>query len=120
MDRPWLNGNTHGVTHGLSQTREYNSWKKMMGRCYKADNQDYKYYGERGITVCERWHNVVNFSEDMAPMPVKCSIERIDVNGNYEPANCTWIPHRLQAKNRRPWKHSPEGLAAISAARKRG
>lgn len=105
--------------HGLSRTREYNCWKKMMYRCYKETDPSYQWYGARGIKVCERWHEARNFIEDMGDMPAKCSIERVDVNGDYEPGNCTWIPVRMQAKNRRPWKHTPEGLARIAEARRK-
>jgi hypothetical protein len=55
----------------------------------------------------------------MGEPPAKCSIERIDVDGNYSPDNCTWLPHRFQAKNRREWKHTEAGLEAIRQARKR-
>lgn len=100
--------------HGLSRHPSYNSWKKMMQRCYHENNPSYDLYGGRGIQVCERWHDVSNFIEDMGEKPDKCSIERIDVNGNYEPGNCTWIPMRLQSKNRRKWKHSEEGKQSIA------
>ena len=110
--------------HGMSQTPEYNHWKKMMARCYKPDNPDYPNYGGRGITVCERWQDVRNFVADMAPRPdlgkTRISVERVDVNGNYEPKNCIWLPLALQAKNRRPWKHTEKGLDAIRAARRKG
>lgn len=121
--RPASNGNKNGVTHGLSQTLEYNSWKKMMYRCYTRNNKDYPNYGGRGITVYEPWHDVRTFCADMIKrrgrMDKGFSLERIDPNGNYEPDNCTWIPLRLQGVNRRPWKHSPEGIEAIRAARKK-
>ena len=105
--------------HGLARTPTYNSWRAMLLRCYKPDNKDYANYGGRGITVCERWRvDLRNFLADMGEKPEGASIERIDVNGNYEPSNCTWLPKRYQSKNRRPWKHSPEGMAAIIAARK--
>ncbi len=110
------------TTHGLSQTREYNHWKKMMYRCYNEKDLDYRLYGGRGISVCERWHDVSNFVADMGPVPVRpfrMSLERVDVNGNYELNNCVWIPLSYQAKNRRPWKHTSKGLKAIADARRR-
>ena len=109
-------------THGLSQTKEYNHWKKMMYRCYNPSSVDYVNYGGRGIQVCDRWHDVKHFVADMGTVPsveARMSVERVDVNGNYEPKNCIWLPLRLQAKNRRPWKHSKKGLEAISAARRK-
>jgi hypothetical protein len=105
--------------HGLSTTRSYNSWKKMISRCYDPDDRYFKNYGGRGITVCERWQDVENFVDDMGQRGKLMSIERLDVNGNYEPGNCIWLPHGLQSKNRTKWKHTPEGLKAISDARKK-
>jgi hypothetical protein len=74
----------------------------MKKRCYRTDDKYYPGYGGRGIKVCERWHEFANFYNDMidgyAP---GLSIERIDIDVDYEPSNCTWIPMREQAKNRR-------------------
>lgn len=114
-----LVGRSFERKHGMGGTPTYNVWKKIMQRCYQPQCDNYRWYGARGITVCERWReSPLNFLADMGEKPQKCSIERIDVNGNYEKSNCTWLPHRLQSKNRRPWKHSPAGLAAIAAARR--
>ena len=117
--RPASNGNKNGVTHGLSRTLAYNSWKKMVDRCTNPDNLDYGGYGGRGITVCERWLDVVNFYDDMGERKKGWSIERIDVDGNYTPDNCFWIPMKYQAKNRRKWSHTPEGKARIAASRRK-
>jgi hypothetical protein len=114
-------GGDHSTTHGLARTLEYNSWKKMMSRCYRETDKSYPLYGGRGITVCLAWHDPVNFCHDMIKRwgyrPKGFSLERVDVNGNYEMKNCCWVPMSMQAKNRRPWKHTQEGLAAIRAAR---
>jgi hypothetical protein len=104
--------------HGLSTTTSYNSWKKMMSRCYDPLNTDYVNYGGRGITVCERWHDVTAFVEDMGIRGKTLSIERIDVNGIYEKSNCAWIPLGAQSKNRTDWKHTDEGKRIISDSRK--
>lgn len=91
--------------HGMSGTVEYESWVSMMFRCYNPKSCDYKNYGGRGIKVCERWSDkksgFLNFLADMGKRPAKYSIERIDVNGNYEPSNCKWIPNAKQARNKR-------------------
>lgn len=74
----------------------------MRKRCYRNKDRQYAHYGGRGIEVCTRWHDFANFYNDMIDSyEPGLSIERIDVDGNYEPKNCTWIPLRAQAKNRR-------------------
>ncbi len=90
------------TTHGQCRTKEYDAWCGMKRRCYKEIDKNYKNYGGRGITVCERWrHSFEAFLEDMGPRPAKHSIERVDVNGNYEPSNCRWATHKEQMHNTR-------------------
>lgn len=90
------------TTHGLSKTPEYNIWCGMKARCYDTNNPKYSNYGNRGIIVCDRWVNSFeNFLEDMGVRPtVTCTIERVNVNGNYEPDNCIWLEGNLQARNK--------------------
>jgi len=88
--------------HGKSETRIYRIWSNMKSRCYSTTNKKYPSYGGRGIIVCDRWKDsFANFYEDMGEPPLDCSLDRIDVNGNYEKQNCRWATQKEQQNNRR-------------------
>lgn len=81
---------------------EYQSWRNMLDRCTNPESKKYAHYGARGITICERWSEFKNFMLDMGRKPdPKFTIEREDVNGNYEPTNCQWISRKDQGRNKR-------------------
>ena len=95
--------NSNLYKHGLRNTPEYKTWASIKTRCYNKNSENYKNYGSRGIMMCDRWLNSpVTFIEDMGKRPNSdYSIDRIDVNGNYEPSNCRWVSKSDQAINRR-------------------
>jgi hypothetical protein len=110
------------VTHGMTGSRLYGCYKSMMSRCYRPKDIHYNAYGKRGITVCGEWKNnpkafigwalANGYSDDL-------TIERINVNGDYEPSNCTWIPMSEQYKNKQSncnKMHLPEPYKAESEA----
>jgi hypothetical protein len=94
---------TGAIKHGMCYTKVYKAWSSMKHRCFNPDSKHYHNYGGRGIKVCDRWlESFENFYEDMGEPPsAKHSLERLDVNGNYEPNNCTWATVLEQARNRR-------------------
>jgi hypothetical protein len=89
-------------THGETKTRLYNIWHGMKRRCYYKKDAFYHLYGGRGIFVCDKWKNSFESFRDWAlehGYSDKLSIDRIDVNGNYEPSNCRWVTQRVQCSN---------------------
>lgn len=96
-------------THGKSRTRLYKVWCGMTGRCYDPSKPYYKWYGGRGIKVCDEWRNDFQSFYDWAmangydpnALHGECTIDRIDSDGNYEPSNCRWVSMAEQSRNKR-------------------
>lgn len=87
--------------HGLTKHRLYMTWRQMLYRCYRESNHNYHLYGGRGIKVCDRWHNIVNFIEDTYPTWQEgLQLDRKDNDGNYEPDNVRWATKSQNMKNR--------------------
>lgn len=99
--------NKSRAKHGLAGSKIYNVWRNMLKRCYLPNNANYKYYGARGIKVCEEWKNRKNGFTNFLKWAIANGykegllIDRINVNGNYEPANCRWVTSRISANNKR-------------------
>lgn len=96
--------------HGLSHTPEYHAWNAARLRCFSPDDKSYKNYGQRGITMCERWRDSFEaFYIDMGPKPSpELTLERRDNGGNYEPGNCKWATYAEQLNNTR-WNIKASG-----------
>lgn len=97
-------GNKNGrYLHGKCRTRLYKIFSMMKDRCYNPKSAAYSYYGGRGIAICSEWlDNFMNFYNWAMANGYKenLTIERKDVNGNYEPDNCEWIPQSEQSRNK--------------------
>jgi hypothetical protein len=101
-------------THGLSKTRVYKIWAGMIQRCTNPNRVAFKYYGERGISVCDRWKDFLCFFEDMGHPPSdKHSLERMDNDKSYEPSNCKWATAEVQSRNSRNCKLKADQVAVI-------
>lgn len=96
-------GNTRHYSHGMSHTKEHQTWVKMRQRCGNPNDPSYPRYGARGIAVCEEWQrSFAAFFRDMGAAPsAKHSIERVDNDRGYSPDNCIWALHVVQVRNRR-------------------
>lgn len=88
--------------HGKKNSPEHTSWRKMKERCYNTKQDNYSYYGGRGIKVCDRWlDNFSNFYYDMGDKPTpKHQLDRIDSDGDYKPSNCRWVTKSENMINR--------------------
>lgn len=98
--------------HGMSRSKIYHVWNGMKCRCSNENDKNYHNYGGRGIRVCDEWSNSTNGFDNFCSWAYEngynenatkgeCTIDRIDVNGNYEPSNCRWVTQKVQVNNER-------------------
>lgn len=105
----------HGESDIHNRTPEYQAWLNMKRRCYNPNDDRYESYGGSGVKVCEQWKDDYRaFLADMGRRPSPDhSLERLNVYGDYEPSNCTWILNAEQQRNQRKTKLTPEGVELI-------
>lgn len=104
----------HGEGRHGRTSREYRSWTGMIKRCTNQSDPKFPIYGGRGISVCDKWrHDYSAFLADMGRCKIGMSLDRINVDGNYEPSNCRWATAQQQAENRRVVRVSKEKVVAI-------
>jgi len=88
-------------THKLSKIIEYKTWANILQKCYNKKHNSFKYYGGKGIKVCDDWKNSFEkFYKDMGDRPKDCSLDRINTNGDYCPYNCRWADAFIQNVNK--------------------
>lgn len=102
-------------THGLSKTPVWYCYNNMVARCTNENSTYFEIYGGRGITVCDRWlESFENFLEDMGIPEDGLTLDRIDPDGNYEPANCRWVNMSVQGYNRRILDSNTTGRTGVT------
>lgn len=100
--------------HGMCKTPEYQVWVNLRNRCLNSKCPTFRYYGGRGIMVCERWAVFENFYADMGPRPEGMSLDRVDNDGHYEPSNCEWTTALVQSINRGRYSNNTSGVPGVS------
>ena len=109
--------NKSKITHNLTKHKLYNIWRNIKDRCTNIKHKSYNDYGGRGITICDEWKTYIPFGEWARANGYQdnLTIDRIDVNGNYEPSNCRWVDNFVQARNTRKLpKNNTSGYRGVS------
>jgi hypothetical protein len=89
------------VVHGLINTPTYRTWQGMKARCLDSTNINYKWYGAKGVSICDAWLTFEGFLNDMGERPEGMTLDRINPFGSYEPSNCRWADSETQRMNTR-------------------
>lgn len=105
--------------HEMSGTTEYVIWGGMIQRCNNPNDSAYKFYGDRGITVCDRWLKFENFFKDMGKRPKGLTLERKNNNLGYFKNNCCWETRKNQSRNTRVYKTNLLGIKGVCWDNKR-
>ncbi len=102
----------HGCAKRGKRPSEYNAWVSMIARCENPNRYGFVNYGGRGIRVCDRWRlSFLDFLSDVGPKPSPVhSLDRIDVDGNYEPLNVRWATRAEQRVNQRKRARTTGGI----------
>lgn len=106
-----------GKKHGMEGTKIYNVWKGMKQRCFNSNHKSFKYYGGRGIVVCDEWKNDFQAFYDWAMengYEEGLTIDRIEAEGNYEPSNCEWVTQKQNNSHRRLGRNKYGQYASVS------
>jgi hypothetical protein len=104
----------HGHKRAGIASRTYKSWEAMRARCEEPSNRSFRFYGARGIRVCSEWQSFAQFLADMGERPAGTTLDRREVNGNYEKANCRWADSKTQGReNKRCLKLDADKAAEI-------
>lgn len=106
--------------HGMRDTPTYKTWRKMKARCNNPNEQNYKYYGFKGITYDKEWEQFDNFLYDMGPRPENYTLDRKDGTKNYTKSNCHWITQREQCRTKLSNKLNEQRVKLIRALYKHG
>lgn len=104
---------TPNFKHGGWDKPSYNTWRAMMRRCYNSQDKDYKRYGAKGVTVCERWHDYLSFAADMGEPTGDETLHRVIVDGEYTKENCVWASPTRQAREIRVPSKSKTGVTGV-------
>ena len=110
-------GCLRGDVHGLNSNRFYLTWYNMVKRCNNPKHEDYKNYGERGITICDEWLDIKKFiawAESTHPNIEGYTLDRIDNDKGYSPENCRWADKTMQSVNQRISKRNTSKILGVS------
>lgn len=89
----------HGHSQRFYRSKTYNTWAKMKSRCYDKNHASFYLYGEKGITVCPKWHTFKGFLDDMGERPEGLTLDRIDGTLGYSKSNCKWSTPKEQSNH---------------------